>query len=126
MDKDKGFEVEVEIDDEEEEEFTVGKTYELIIAPRYSLEDENLDDLESQEDKDPGNLTREFYEFAKQNNWLEEDDIVIPIGTKIVKIENLGFDIIDNYERFVIEGTNVQIALNCDWNTWDELLKEVV
>lgn len=110
----------------EDFEFKVGTTYELIASLEYDLEEEDLDELESQ-DEDSGMVTTEFYEYAKQNNLINEENvIVVPIRTEIIKIENTGYDVIDSYERFVIKGTNVQILLSFDWFTYDELLKEVI
>lgn len=113
--------------DDDDEFFVVGNVYETITDIIYNdlgLDEVDEEDFDTQDD-DPGNLSREFFVYAKQNNLIKDDDIILPTGTKIIKIENTGGDLIDNYERFIIKNTNVEVAINSDWSTWRDLVRYI-
>jgi len=104
-------------------EFVLGDQYETIVDINYDeLEEMEQEDFSTQEE-DPGLVSREFFIHAGKSNWIEDEEITLPAGTQLIKVNNNEYDNIDGYERFIIKNTKVEVVIHNDWTTWDELLK---
>lgn len=65
----------------------------------------------------PQFMTIELYEWIKSNGRIEkshysEIQIIMPIGSYLLKIKNRKNDGIEGFDRFLIPGTHIELAFN--------------
>lgn len=118
--------------------FKKGSIYRLKMAVSWEEEASDLKYLESQKDKDFQMPTKELYNYlynylirmekemeSRIIDGTEYVDVILHENTFLTKIDNKSFDIIDGSKRFVITGTDIEVALIENFHTFNDMLEEV-